>query len=76
MPAPTPKRETFPGNARPGTGLLTISMRVAENHTKMPNTAAKMRPGSALATCGPRSEPTTMPGAIAATTGQSTAPLP
>ena len=76
IPAPTPKSGSLPGNWRPGRGALTISIRVAANQTKSPNTAAKTRPGNAPAICGPTSEPSTMPGAIAATTGHSTAPLP
>ena len=53
MPAPTPNKGAFPGSSRPGMGLLTISIRVAENQTNTPNTAANARVGNALATCGP-----------------------
>ena len=74
MPVPTANSVRLPGNSRPGCGLLAMSIRVAENQTKIPNTAAKTRLGSALAICGPTSEPTTIPGAIAATAPHSTAP--
>ena len=73
MPAPTANSPCLPGSSRPGTGLVPMKIRVAESQTKTPNTAANTRVGSALATCGPISEPSTMPGAIAATTGHSTA---
>ncbi len=40
----------------------------------VPKIPAMIGAGSALAICGPISEPTTRPGAIAHTTGQATAP--
>ena len=50
-------------------------MRYAPNQMNPPNAAAMSAGGRLLAICGPISEPTTMPGAIAPTTDHSTAPL-
>ena len=74
MPAPTANSAPLPGSSRVALGGLLRSMRSAVSQMKLPKIAAISDSGSALAICGPISEPITRPGAIARTIGHSTAP--
>jgi hypothetical protein len=74
MPLPTPKVASGPGSVRPGLGLRSRKICVAENATKIANRMPSSLPGRATAICAPITEPTRMPGASTLTTGHSTAP--
>ena len=72
IPAPTPNIPGLPGNSPDATGGLR-SMRHAPHQMKRRKRRHDAG-GNALAICGPISDPTTMPGDMAFTTFQSTAP--
>src|SRR5579864_5574290 len=71
---PTANIANFPGKSRIAFGGLDDTIRIAVNQVKLPKMAAMARIGSALAIWGPSNEPTTSPGAMAATMGHTTAP--
>ncbi len=74
MPPPTANRPGAPGSSRVGAGLRSTSICVADTATNTPKNAARRGVDIVPTICGPTSEPTTIPGAIPATTRHSTAP--
>src|SRR6266508_1647967 len=73
-PLPTPNIATLPGSWRDGCVLRSISICVAANHANAPQTVPSAALEMWLTICGRTSEPTSMPGTSAHTTGHSTAP--
>jgi hypothetical protein len=70
MPPPTMVRPTLPGSSRVGLGLRSMRMLVAAAATNTPKNADSSADDMPATTCGPASDPTMIPGAKAATTGQ------
>ena len=73
--APIADMPPKPGSCRDATGGRLRRIRNVPNQMNAPKSPAMIGAGSALATCGPASEPATRPGAIARTTAQFTAPF-
>ena len=70
MPPPTSARPALPGSSRVGLGLRSTRMLVAATATNKPKNADSSAEDMPPTICGPASDPTMMPGARAATTGQ------
>jgi len=74
MPLPTANNPAAPGSARVGAGLRSMSTCVAAIAMNVPKNAARNAVDMMPTACEPASAPTIMPGAMPATTRQTTAP--
>ena len=74
MAPPTANRPPRSGSSRDGFGFLSMSVCVAKKAMKTPKKPASSDVDMLPTICGPTSEPTTIPGAIPATTFHITAP--